>query len=170
MKLARGRSSLPLAALALALCGETNQARSLADELGKSYPEDTLINELWLPSIRAAVELQRGSATQAIEHLQTASRYEGAAEFWPQYLRGQAYLQLGRGAAAATEFQKILSARGHGPLSVLYPLASLSLARAATMSGDAAAARKAYEDFFAFWKNADTDLPALAEARKQDRL
>ncbi|MGH6820449.1 MAG: tetratricopeptide repeat protein, partial [Methylocella sp.] len=45
-------------ALALALCGETNQARLLADELGKSHPEDTVINSIWLPSIRAAVELQ----------------------------------------------------------------------------------------------------------------
>jgi ubiquinone/menaquinone biosynthesis C-methylase UbiE len=46
LQLAREHSSLPLAAQALALYGETNQASLLADELGKSYTEDTLINKL----------------------------------------------------------------------------------------------------------------------------
>src|SRR5438093_2070749 len=87
LKLARGRASLPRAALALALCGETNQAKSLIDELTKRYPEDTVINGLWLPAIHAAMGLQRGDAAQAIEQLQAASRYEAAAEFWPPYLR-----------------------------------------------------------------------------------
>ena len=167
LKLARGRPSLARAALALALCGETTQAKTLADELGKSYPEDTLINSIWLPSIRAAVVLKRGGSIQAIEQLQPASRLEAAAGFWPQYLRGQAYLKSGRNAEAATEFKKILSARGQGPLSVLYPLAHLSLARAATMSGDAVMARKAYDDFSLLWQNADADLPAVIEAKKQ---
>src|SRR5215207_5193518 len=62
LKLARGRVSLPRAALALALCGEVNQARPLAEEIGKRYPEDTLLNSIWLPVIYAALELQRGNA------------------------------------------------------------------------------------------------------------
>ena len=96
LKLARGRASLPRAALALALCGETNDANSLVEELIKLYPEDTVINSIWVPAIRAAMELQRGNAAQAIELLQPASRYEAAAEFWPQYLRGLSYLKLKR--------------------------------------------------------------------------
>jgi eukaryotic-like serine/threonine-protein kinase len=35
------------------------------------------------------------------------------------------------------------------------------------MSGDKAAARKAYQDFFALWKDADPDLPVLVQARKE---
>ena len=69
LKIARGRASLPRAALALALCGEANQAKLLIDELIKRYPEDTVINSIWLPTIRAALELQRGNAAQAIEQL-----------------------------------------------------------------------------------------------------
>ncbi|MGI8564946.1 MAG: hypothetical protein ACR2LZ_00540 [Pyrinomonadaceae bacterium] len=73
--------------------------------------------------------MQRGisgnGAARAIAQLQTASRYEAAAEFWPQYLRGLAYLKLKRGAEAAAEFQKILDHRGYAPLSALYPLAHL---------------------------------------------
>ena len=166
LKLARGRASLPRAALALALCGEAEQAKRLADELIKRYPEDTMINGLWLPTIRAAAELQRGDAAQAMEQLQTASRYEAAAEFWPQYLRGQAYLKLGRGAEAGAEFRKILDHRGHAPLSVLYPLAHLGAARAAALGGDAAGSRRAYQDFLGAWQDADPDLPPMIEARR----
>jgi eukaryotic-like serine/threonine-protein kinase len=167
LKLARGRASLPRAALALALCGEENQARPLVDELTRRYPEDTLLNSIWAPLIQATINLQRGAPAQAIEQLQTASRYEAAAEFWLQYQRGQAYLKLKRGAEAAVEFQKILDHRGYAPLSPLYPLAHLGLARAATRAGDATKSRKAWENFFAAWKEADADLPILSEAKRE---
>ena len=165
LKLVRGRASLPRAALALALCGEADQAKHLADELIKLYPEDTIINGLWLPTIRAAAELRRGDAARAVEQLRTASRYEAAAEFWPQYLRGLALLKLGRGAEAGAEFRKILDHRGQGPLSVIYPLAHLGAARAAALGGDAAGSRRAYRDFLGAWKDADPDLPPMIEAR-----
>ena len=167
LKFARGRASLPLAALALALCGEINQAKPLLDELVNLYPQDTLINSIWLPAIRAAIELQRGNAAQAIEQLQPAARYENTAEFWPQYLRGQAYLKLARGAEAKTEFQKIRSARGQAPLSVLYPLAGLGLARATRLAAEVDKSRRAYQDFLALWEKADLDLPILQAARRE---
>jgi serine/threonine protein kinase/Flp pilus assembly protein TadD len=166
LNLERSRATLPRAALALALCGEAGQVKSLIDELTRRYPADTVINELWLPAIRAAIDLQRGNAAQAIEQLQVASRYEAAAEFWPQYLRGRGYLKLGRGAEAATEFQKILDHRGYAPLSPLYPLAHLGLARATALAGDLARSLKAWEAFFAAWKEADPDLPILSAAKR----
>src|SRR5262245_3143518 len=167
LKLARGRISLSRAALALALCGEARQAHPLVAAMSKDYPEDTLLNSLWLPLIRGALELQRGNAAQAIEQLQIISRYEEAAEFWPQYLRGQAYLNLGRGSEAVVEFQKILDNRGYAPLSPLYPLAHLGLARAAALTGDRAKSQKAYEDFFAVWKESDADLQTRIAAKKE---
>jgi len=167
LKLVRSRISLSRAALALALCGEARQAQPLVAEMRKEYPEDTLLNSLWLPMIRAALELQRGNAAQAIEQLQITSRYEEAAEFWPQYLRGQAYLKLGRGSEAAAEFQKILDNRGYGPLSPLYPLAHLGLARAAALILDTTQSRKSYENFFTMWKDADAYLPILREAKRE---
>jgi tetratricopeptide (TPR) repeat protein len=171
LKLARGRAVLASAALALALCGESNQAKLLIDELIKLYPEDTTINSIWAPAIYAAMNLRRGAsgngAAQAVEELQITFRYEAAAEFWPQYLRGKAYLKLKRGAEAAAEFQKILDHRGYAPLSPLYPLAHLGLARSATMTGETAKSRKAYEDFFAAWKEAGADLPILIDAKKE---
>jgi len=159
--------SLTRSSLALALCGEVAQAQSLVNELAKVYPHFTIVNEIWLPPTRAALELDRGNAAQAITELQAASRYEAAGEFWPQYVRGLANLKLGKGAEAAVEFQKILASRGYAVLSPLFPLAHLGLARAATLQGDAAKARKAYEDFFALWKDADGDIPVLIEAKKE---
>jgi len=39
------------------------------------------------------------------------------------------------------------------------------------LQSDPPKARKSYEDFFAVWKDADSDLPILIEAKKEyDRL
>jgi tetratricopeptide (TPR) repeat protein len=159
--------SLTRSALALAICGEVSQAQSLVDELVKQYPQFTIVNGIWLPSIRAALELDRGNPAQAILELQAASRYEAAGEYWPQYMRAQADLKLGKGTEAAVEFQKIVGARGQSPLSPLYPLAHVGLARASLLQSDTAAARKAYQDFFTFWREADSDLPVLMDIKKE---
>jgi eukaryotic-like serine/threonine-protein kinase len=167
--LALDRNQIPLtrAALALAQSGEPSQVQSLIAELAKAHPKDTVLNGVWLPTIRAAMELQLGNAGQAIDLLQAASRYEAAADFWPPYLRGQAYLRLKSAREAAAEFQKILDHRGETPLSALYPLAHLGLARASALAGDVSGSRRAYQDFLALWKDADADLPVLIEAKKE---
>jgi predicted Zn-dependent protease len=167
LALEHSRLTTARAALALALCGEASRAQQLIDDLVKDYPRDTRVNGMWAPTTRAAIELRHGNAQQAVDLLQGAKRYEAADQFWPQYLRGQAYLKLGLGAEAAAEFQQILDHRGQAPLSVLYPLAYLGLARAATTNGDTTKARQAYQDFFALWKDADADLPLLAVAKKK---
>ena len=163
----RNQISLTRSSLALALCGDVSQAQALVDELAKDYPKFTIVNGIWLPPISAALELDRNNAAQALTDLEPATRYEAAGEYWPQYLRGQAYLKLNKGAEAAVEFQKIIGARGQAPLSALYPLAHVGLARAAMLQADSAKARKAYQDFFTFWKDADPDIPILIEAKKE---
>ena len=167
LKLTRNQVTLTYTALALALAGEAAKAQQLASELEKEHPKDTLVNQLWLPTIKGALELRKGNAQAAIELLEAAKRYERAAEFWPQYVRGLAYLKLGKGAEAVAEYQKILDHRGEAPLSALYPLAHLGLARAAALQGDSAKAQKEYREFFTIWKDADADLPVLIEAKKE---
>ncbi len=102
---------------------------------------------------------------QAIELLQTAAQYERLHTYVP-YLRGLAYLRMGKGKEAAAEFQKILDHKGAN-WGIYYPLSYLGLARAAALSGDAACARKAYQDFLALWKDADPDIPILKEAQQE---
>ena len=89
------------------------------------------------------------------------------AGFWPTYIRAQAYLRQGSAPEAMAEFQKIIDRRGIWPAAVHYPLAHLGLARAAALAGDTAKSRKAYQDFFVLWKDADPDIPILLEAKKE---
>jgi hypothetical protein len=53
------------------------------------------------------------------------------------------------------------------PVSVLYPLAHLGAARAATLMGDPAAARASYDSMLELWKSADPALAPLIEARRE---
>jgi tetratricopeptide (TPR) repeat protein len=153
------------AANALAACGEFGAMQTIIDELVTRYPEDTVLNEVFLPLVRARAEMYRGNALRAIQLLETTRSYEGAAFFQVPYLRGEAYLRQHNAAEAAAQFQTILDHRGWQPASPLYPLAYLGVARAAALRGDTAKARKAYQDFFALWKDADPEVPLLRAAR-----
>lgn len=169
LALARNRFSLSGAALAFAICGEAGQAQPIIDDLARRYPQNTVVNSISLPTIRAALETSRGNAAQAVQLLEATSRYElgDIAEFWPMYIRGQAFLRQRAGAEAMAEFQKILDHRGVNVASPLYPLAHLGLARAAALAGDTARSRRAYQDFLALWREADSDIPILQEARQE---
>jgi len=157
--------------LALGRAGQSAQAEKLVAQLDAEFPRNTMLQNYWLPTIRAAIELQNKNAKKAIELLDETVPYElGEAyqgHMYPIYLRGEAYLMLGRGDKAAVEFQKILDHPGIMVNFVLGALARLQLARAAAMSGNTASARQHYEDFLALWKGADADLPLLTMARAE---
>lgn len=87
-------------------------------------------------------------------------RYEKAADFYPQYIRGLAFAKLNKPQESAREFDKILEHRGEAPLSALYPLAQLGKARATRSKAD-------YEKFFDLWSEADKDMPALVAAKAE---
>jgi len=161
-------------ALALALCGDTMRAEKLAAETSKALPNGTIWNAVQLPEIRAASELTLGHPAKTVELLGSAAPYERAYPEVP-YLRGLAYLRLKRGKEAAAEFHKIVDHKGaswgatwmHPNWGECYSLAYLGLARASTLSGDAARAKTAYQDFLNLWKDADPDLPILQQARAE---
>jgi serine/threonine protein kinase/tetratricopeptide (TPR) repeat protein len=161
--------SQPLA-WTLALSGDARRAQSLADDFSKKFPLDTIHNSVWLPIIRATMELKRGESAEserAVQLLPPSKQYEPALSFRPTWVRGLAYLQAKNGAAAASEFQRIIDHRGWDIVSPLWPLAHLGLARAAALQGDTATARKEYETFFEFWKEADADLPVMIDAKRE---
>lgn len=172
MAITHGREALGIGATALALSGEARQAQEFIEELATGYPTDTLVNAVALPTARAALELHRGNPAKSIELLQAAIPYElgpfvFSQGYMPIYLRGQAYLRAGKGVEAAAEFQKILDHRGAAPISPLYALAHLGLARAYLLNRDTAKSQRAYQDFLALWKDADSDVPALRQARAE---
>jgi eukaryotic-like serine/threonine-protein kinase len=160
------------AASALALCGDTVKAQELMAAEDKKHPQDTFVHSLYIPVVRAIAMLQRGNAAEAVSALEAGRPYElgsgfGVPAYWVLYVRGLAYLRMKQGDKAAAEFQKILEHRGFSPLSELIPLSQLSLARAYALQGDVGKARTAYQDFLALWKDADTDIPVLKEAKAE---
>ncbi len=172
-------------ALAFAMAGDTAQAESLAQDLGKRFPLDTQMQSLWLPAIQAQSVLNRNNPAVALNALQAASPIElGQIQFvanisclYPTYVRGKAYLAAGQGSAAAAEFQKILDHSGIVWNCWTGALAHLGVARAnalqakTSQGADADAARvralTAYKDFLALWKDADPDIPILKAAKAE---
>jgi serine/threonine protein kinase/tetratricopeptide (TPR) repeat protein len=164
-----------LAALALARSGDTVQSSVLADKVAAEFDRDTMIQAYWLPTIRAAIAIDRGDVQKAIELLSTASEYElGEPVQWPShgtlypvYVRGEAYLRVGDGVQAVTEFQKMIDHRGIVANLPLGALAHLQLGRAYKLAGDAGKAREAYAAFLVVWLRADPDIPILKQAKAE---
>jgi len=164
----RGVGTEITAGAALAISGRADQALALADDLTRRFPKNTLLNAVAVPVIRASVEIERGNASAAIGLLQSAKPYEYGEGCLSLYVRGKAHLRAGAGKEAAAEFQKVLDHRGATSFwPVAYPLAQLGLARAHALAGDLPQSRKAYQDFFALWKDADPDIPILQQAKAE---
>ncbi|MDE3137074.1 MAG: hypothetical protein KGL59_10905, partial [Acidobacteriota bacterium] len=174
------------AALALAYAGDERRAQTLATGLDHRFPEDTLAQFNYRPTLRAELALSQGNAAEALDYLRAAAPYElGGSTYsgipwtslYPVYVRGEAYLAVHQGAEAAAEFQKILDHPGIVVNEPIGALAHLQLGRAYALEAQAsrgadrdaarAKARAAYKDFLTLWKNADPDIPVLKQARAE---
>jgi serine/threonine protein kinase/tetratricopeptide (TPR) repeat protein len=174
LTLTPGRDVEMLAALVLARIGEAVRAKTIVGQLEKSYPSQTVLKVYWLPTIKAAIELNANNAAQSLVYLEAAAPYElgepppfQIGTLYPAYIRGQAQLMAHNGAAAAVEFQKLMDHRGIVLDFVAGSLAHLQLGRAYAMAGDTAKAKSAYQDFLTLWKDADPDIPILKEAKAE---
>jgi tetratricopeptide (TPR) repeat protein/predicted Ser/Thr protein kinase len=182
--LSNGRNAEAISAIALGLAGDAAQAKRLAADLARRFPEDTIVQFNYLPSIHAAIALQEGSASRAIEALVPATPYELGSCGWPFtfvlypiYLRGEAYVAAQQGSAAAAEFQKILDHPSVVMNEQIGSLAHLGMARAYALEAQSAQgadadaarakARAAYQDFLTLWKDADPGIPVLIAARAE---
>jgi eukaryotic-like serine/threonine-protein kinase len=174
------------AALAWAYAGDEKRAQTLADDLAKRFPEDTIVQFNYLPTLRAKLALSRGNASEAMENLRAATPYElgettgstyGWTALYPVFVRAEAYLATQHGNEAVAEFQKILDHRGIVVNEPIGALAHLGLGRAYALEAQSAQgadadaarakARAAYQDFLALWKDADTNIPILITAKSE---
>lgn len=167
LELVRNKNTLSLAGLSLALCGESGRATQLIRELAAMYPTRTEIIEVTLPTMRASTDMNGPNAGKAAEMMKSVIPFELSHNLWPIYIRGLVQLRAGDAAGAQDAFQKILAHPGVSPLSIRYALAYLGLARAYALAGDTARSRKAYEEFFRLWKDADQDIPILIDAKRE---
>jgi serine/threonine protein kinase len=159
-------------ALVFARVGAVDQAEKLVKSVDQESPLDTLVQKYELPTIRAAIELEKNGPARAIQVLQPALPVDLAVPdsfigLYPAYVRGLAYLKLGKGREAAAEFQKVVDHPGILQDFITAPLSHLQLARAQAMMGDKAAARKSYQDFLTLWKDADPDIPIYQQAKAE---
>jgi eukaryotic-like serine/threonine-protein kinase len=169
------RDAEVLAALVLARAGEGQRSQTLVDDLRARYVSNTLVQVVWIPTIRAQAELADGNPQRAVELLETPKPYERGEPIGnlsnccmlPVYLRGEAYLGTKQGARAQVEFGKIRQSRGIVVNCWAGSLALLGQARAQALSGNSAAARTAYQQFFSQWNSADSDIPVLKAARAE---
>ena len=159
---------LELSAAAVAAeTGDAARALSAADAAAKTQPDNEWVRLRDVPSIRAAVEMNKGNAAKAIEMLEPARSYDGRT-FETQYLRGRAQRQAGRYDDAIASFRHILvDLKYFGAEAPVRAFCQLELARAYAGKGDKAAARTAFQDFLALWKDADPDIPVLAQAKAE---
>ena len=171
-----GRDSQFVAAFALALIGDSARAQALTDDLQNRFPQDTVVQFNYLPTLRAQLALTLpNNAARAVDALSSATPYElgvpGSSIFWtnlyPVYVRGQAFLASREGTRAAAEFQKILDWPGVAVNEPIAALAHLGLARSYELAGDAPKSRAAYQDFLTLWKYSDPDVPVLNAAKAE---
>ncbi len=166
LQLDKGKVTLIDAADTLALCNEQKQATEALTALEKRYPQDTLIHEVSVPQDRAWLAMKAGDAQGALALLERVRTHDAAS--YAPYLRGLAYLQLKDAHNAIDSFQKATHLKGRAYINRSpYALSCLGLGRAYVLAGNKPEAKKAYDTFFAEWKNADSDLPAIAEAKKE---
>ncbi len=180
LRLSNGRDEEAIAAVALAVAGDSARALHLADDLAKRYPEDTIVRFHFIPTIHAAAVLHGGAPAReygkALDALAAAEPYElGSLAMkrvafltcYPIYFRGEAYLASHQGALAAAEFQKVLD---HPQLTLTDPvgaMATLGLARAFDLSGDRVKSLAAYGRFLALWKNSEPNAPLKEQAGRE---
>ncbi len=165
-------------AFALALMHESASAHDAEVDLEK-YTEDTSVQFSYLPALRALEALNQGDSAKALEMTQAAAAYDlavpGTAFYdgsffgalYPVYVRGLAYSRMGRHREAAAEFQKILDHPGITLNDPIGPMARLQLARALSASGDRAKSAAVYKDLLILWKDADSDIPLVQEAKAE---
>lgn len=175
ISLSSGRDVQFISALALALARDTFRAEKMTRDLARQFPEDTLVQFNYLPTLRAQLALNANDGVRAIDVLRDATPYElggnGTTSLYPIYLRGSAYLAIRQGEEARVEFQKILEHPFIVANEPIGALAHLGSARAYALRHERAKASASYQDFLMLWKDADPNIPVLREATMEyDKL
>lgn len=163
---------LTAGALIASRAGNVKRSHELLDELDHDYPLSTFNIGLYSPMARTMLTVAHGSSASEINNLMEAALpYElgQVAVLLPIYVRGDSYLQIRSEKEAEREFQKVLEHHAVDPVTTLYPLSQLGLARCYALLGRKVESRQAYEAFFSLWKDADRDLPILVSARAEYR-
>ena len=182
LSMSENASTRALAVLTFARTGATSRAEAVMKRIESGPAEvDPAVAAGSRRKLAAALALASNRPADVIDALDAMHPYEDGgvinhvalrgdlAELGVHHLRGLARLALGQGAEAAAEFQRTADQRGVSPRAPSYALAPLNLARAHALSGDRAAAARAYTAFLSRWSGADPDVTLVAEVRREYR-
>jgi eukaryotic-like serine/threonine-protein kinase len=137
--------------------------------LASGHPEldsNTIHTYRDVPMLRAMIAIKEHKPSEAVRLLEPARPYQ-LCDFVVPYMRAQAETDAGMLDAAATDYRLILANQGVDPVSPLYSLSHLRLARVLLQQKQIDPARSEYKAFFQAWKNADTDLALLIKAKQE---
>jgi eukaryotic-like serine/threonine-protein kinase len=140
--------------------------RFVTDNIAATGKKDTVLLYCQLPLVRALLALKAHKPADAVQLLEPARTYE-MRDFSVPWLRAQAETEAGMLDAAAEDYRLILLNPGIDPISPVYSLSHLGLARVLALQKKTDAAREEYGAFFAAWKNADPDLKILSDAKSE---
>ncbi|HEX6973228.1 MAG TPA: hypothetical protein VF147_02440, partial [Vicinamibacterales bacterium] len=146
--------------------GRAPKAAALQAKLDVRFARDSSWTTRWGPTNTALAAIARRDYAAAVEAMRTPETLDRAMPGLP-LIRGMALLGAGRPSDAATAFQRVIDNHYVAEPSVLNPVAHVWLARARAKAGDADGARRAYQDGLALFKDGDTDLPLVVEARQE---
>ncbi len=163
------------AVLGMAFCGEGSAALKELERASAENPTNTLINEIYIPEVKAVIALSEHHPDQVAALMASTAPYPRASKA-PQIL-GRTYLELKQPQQAVTAFAPGIQFKGLAigeaapggngmEQAPIYPLCLLGTARAQAQF-DKAAAAKSYQQLVEIWKNADADFAPAQEARRE---
>lgn len=150
-----------------ALLGDTKLAqefmpRAIAHLRKVSRPEEAERSER---SMRAVAAFAAGQNKEAYDL--ASSLGDDVSQRNTVFMAALAGYRLQRYAEAAQLFEKFIAFKTKLGLSPSHGVARLMLARSYAGAGDKVRAKAAYEEVMRFWKDAESDLPLLVEAKKE---
>jgi tetratricopeptide (TPR) repeat protein len=165
----RTPSRLAQAALVLALSGRAADASRYLTEYDRLAGLTSGRDPEFVRPAQAAIAYVEQQYADVDAILAPIAPYELGSRFecLPSFIRAHGMIGLGRAEDARREFAAIVEHRGTAPLSFIRPLAYLGLGRAHAALGQISDSRRAYQEFFRLWADADQDLTILATARAE---
>lgn len=178
LQVSRARDVEYTAALAFGLSGDVKRSDILRKDLHDRFPENTAVNRIYLPVLRAVLAMDQGNAPEALEDLQVTTTGEMAlvgdggammGNVYSPYIRGEALFRSSRVQEGIAEFQKIVDHPGIRFTDPIGSIAGLQIARGYRFAGDQDKARSEYEKLLKRWADADPDLPLFRNAQREFR-
>jgi eukaryotic-like serine/threonine-protein kinase len=172
LSLDHSMATTPDVALAMALCGETAPAIKEMERLKSEGPNNTLVNEVYLPQVKAAIALVQHHPQQVAELLASATSYPLASK--ASQLLGRASLEMNQWQQSLSDFAlgmryrgaSLFETAGGNPQAPDYTLCLLGTARAQSHF-DKAAAIQSYQKLLDIWKNADSDFRPAQDTKRE---